>query len=88
LFITTSIDLKVIEGYMFIFAFFFPQFAIPLAIISKLFKINENKKFLYTNNHGDTISDIRSGNPTLVWKRDKGNEEETIVMTKYVKKKR
>ncbi len=87
LFISTPIELKTIQGYIFIFTYFLPWLAIPIAIISKLFNINENKKFLITDNYGDTITGIRSANPTLVYKRGRGNEEEIIVMTKYKKRK-
>lgn len=88
LFIPAPIGYRIIQGYMFIFTYFLPWLAIPIAIISKLFNINGNKKFLITDNYGNTIKGIRSTNPTLIIKRNSGDYEEKIVMTRYTAKKR
>lgn len=87
IFAETTIKHETVRGYMFLLTYAFPWFAFFAALISKIFKINDRKKLVYVDQYGNTVTKVQGHNPMLVYKKDKGDEEEIIVMTKYKRKK-
>lgn len=81
-----NIPNHVLSGYCFIFTMFFPQFALPLALISKLFIKENSYHSSFTDDHGNEVTRIDSLTPTLFYTRRNGQEDEHIVVTKLKKK--
>jgi hypothetical protein len=81
-----NIPNHVLSGYCFIFTMFFPQFALPLALISKLFIKESTYHQSFMDEHGNEVTRIKSLTPTLFYTRRNGQEDEHIVVTKLKKK--
>jgi hypothetical protein len=81
-----NIPNHVLSGYCFIFTMFFPQFALPIALISKLFIKENTYHSSFTDDHGNEVTRIDSLTPTLFYTRKNGQEDEHIVVTKLKKK--
>lgn len=83
---THNIPNHVLSGYCFLFTLFFPQLALPLALISKLFIKENTYHSSFTDEHGNEVTRINSLTPTLFYTRKNGKEDEHIVVTKLKKK--
>lgn len=75
-----------LSGYCFLFTLFFPQFALPLALISKLFIKEKIYHSSFIDDHGNEVTQIKSLTPTVFYTRRNGQEDEHIVVTKLKKK--
>ncbi len=76
----------VLSGYCFIAILLFPQFLLPLALISKLFIKENTYHQSFVDDHGNEVTRIKSLTQTLFYTRRNGQEDEHIVVTKLKKK--
>lgn len=81
-----NIPNHVLSGYSFIVTLFFPQFVLPLALISKLFLKDSTYHQSFMDDHGNEVTRIKSLTQTLFYTRRNGQEDEHIVVTKLKKK--
>lgn len=81
-----NIPNHVLSGYCFIATLLFPQFALPLSLISKLFLKESTYHQSFMDEHGNEVTRIKSLTPTLFYTRRNGQEDEHIVVTKLKKK--